>query len=535
MNQAEIKRRQAEMLGAVLTFLTLAVVARVTGENGVTYIVAALEVYGLVWALVGGGVSATLGRLLRIRNAKGQYRNSLKLRKNVFLLQTVLGAAGSLLLLLLAEELTTELFGLQYSAIILRVLAPALFLRAVSDVLLGCLQGEGSELPTAVYAILKQLFILGFGLLFGRMLADYGAKVSRLLLQDNFKSMYGGIGIAIAISLTEGLMVIFLFLIYKGRKRPGAKLQEDGMRFTDSMSGSLRIFALNRAGQLGITLAAVLPFPAGLLLIQRTAADAGAAAVEYGAYLSGYLVLCGGVSSLIYLLGLPVAGRVFVCLRKDEQRYARVVFQSGIHSSIVHGGFATVFLTVLAAQAAHMVSAAAPEKVSEMLAGGASLCLFLPLTFYFGRVLLLSGRKGLLLGGLALADVVYVVSASVFLCAGKMGVPGLVYGGVLGAGTACLLLGFFSCRQLRLRFDWLQTLAIPAGTAAVTGLLLMFLAKLLTPHVGPAVTLAVLLAVGAAVYWILLFVLRNWKEQELEAIPGGRILNAIGQLLHCIG
>lgn len=535
MNQAEIKRRQAEMLGAVLTFLTLAVVARVTGENGVTYIVAALEVCGLVWALVGGGVSSTLGRLLRVRNAKGQYKNALKLRKNVFFLQTVLGAAGSLLLFFLAEELTLRLFGLQYSTIILMVLAPAVFLKAISGVLLGCLQGEGSELPTAVYAILRQLFILGFGLLFGRMLADYGAKVSRLLLQDNFRSMYGGIGIAIAVSLAEGLMVLFLLLIYKSTKRSRARLQEDGMRFTDSMMDSLRIFTVNRGGQLGITLAAVIPFPAGLLLLQRTAADTEAAAREYGAYLSGYLVVCGVVSSLIYLLGLPVAGRVSACLRKEEQRYARVVFQSGIHSSIVHGGFATVFLTVLAMQTAYVVSAGEPGLVTEMLTGGAVLCLFLPLAFYFGRVLLMAGRKGIVLGSAALADVVYVVSAAVFTGTGRMGASGLVYGGVIGAGVAGILLGFFACRQLRLRFDWLQTLAVPAGTASVTGLLLMLLAKLLTPHMGYAATLLVLLTVGAAVCWTLLFVLRNWKEQELEVIPGGRLLNAVGQLLHCIG
>ncbi len=533
MNQAEIKRRQAELLGAVLTLLTLAAVSRVTEENGVTYIVAAMEVYGLVWALVGGGVSATLGRLLRARNAKGQYKNSFKLRKNVFLLQTVLGAAGSLLLWLFAEELTAGLLRMQYSTVILKVLAPAVFLRTLSGVLIGCIQGEGSELPAAVYAILRQLFILGFGLLFGRLLADYGAKVSRLLLQENFKSMYGGIGIAIAISLTEGLMVIFLFLIYKSIKRPGAKLKEDGMRFTDSMPDSLRIFAVNRAGWLGITLAAVMPFPAGLLLLQRTAAET--AAREYGAYMSGYLVICGGISLLIYLLELPVAGRVFICLRKEEQRYARVVFQSGIHSSIVHGGFASVFLTVLAAQAASVVSPGESEAVTKMLTGGALLCLFLPLAFYFGRVLLASGRKGLVLGVLALADVVGAVSASVFICAGRMGTLGLVYGGVIGVGVAGILLGSFSCRQLRLRLDWLQTMAIPVGTAAVTGLLLMLLAKLLAPHVGAIVTLVALLMVGGAVYWTLLFVLRNWKEQELEVIPGGRILNAIGQLLRCIG
>ena len=38
-------------------------------------------------------------------------------------------------------------------------------------------------------------------------------------------------------------------------------------------------------------------------------------------------------------------------------------------------------------------------------------------------------------------------------------------------------------------------------------------------------------AVSGAVYWVLLLLLRNFKEQELEAISGGRLIGMLGQLL----
>lgn len=531
MNQAEIKRRQTEAFSNILTLITLVVIARVTGENGVAYLAAALEIWGLVWIFISGNVSDTLGRLLRVRNSKGQYKNVLKMRRSVLVFQAILGVVGSLLVLGFADRLSDVLFRMQYSTFILIVLAPAVFLRTVSSVLLGYFQGEGTELPTAASAVLRQIFILGFGLLFGKMLGNYGDKVSRLLLQDNFTSMYGGVGIAIAISLTEIFIVIFLFLIYKGTKRPKAKIQDDGMRFTDSFFDSIRIFCVNRGAQLGIQLLAFLPLPLGLLFLQKAVEDMDETALEYGAYLSGYVVVCGIITALIFMVILPVTGRVFIHLRKEEQRYAKAVFQSGLHICVVHGIFAAIILTALASQTASVVSHGQPGVVSKMFVGGASVILFFSLALYFGKLLMLAGRQLFVLGALAVSDVIFAVFVTVFLNTGEMGARALVYGGMIAVGILCVLLGTLACKQLRCRFDWLQVVVIPVGAACVSGLLVMLLAKLLTPHVGNLITILVTLVTGGAIYWILLLLMRNFKEHETEVIPGGRVINAVGQML----
>ena len=72
MNRAEVRRRQAKALAEILTWLVLLAVGRLTGNNGVTYVVAAYEIFMLVWLLAGGGLTDSLGRLLRNRSNKGQ-------------------------------------------------------------------------------------------------------------------------------------------------------------------------------------------------------------------------------------------------------------------------------------------------------------------------------------------------------------------------------------------------------------------------------------------------------------------------------
>ena len=532
MNQAEIKRRQTESFSTILTLITLSVVSRITGVNGAMYLVAAFEIFWLLWIVIGGNVSETLGRLLRVRNSKGQYKNALKMRRSVMIFQIVMGFAGSFLILIFADRFLQVLFRMQYSTFILEVMAPVFLLRTISAVLLGFFQGEGNELPAATSAILRQVFILGFGLLFGRMLGNYGDKVSRLLLEENFTAMYGGVGIAIAINLTEVFIVIFLLLIYKGTKRSGSKVQEDGMRFTDSFFDSIRIFCMSRGVQTGIQLLAFLPCLLGLLFWQKAVDDMDTAVAECGAYLSGYVVVCGILTILIYMVLLSMTGKVFVHLRKEEQRYAKSVFQSGTHICMIHGMFATVALTVLASQVALMVSPGQADAVKKMFFGGASVILFLSLALYFCRVLVLTGRKLFVLGSLVICNVIFVITLTVFLNTKKIGIGALVYGGLIAIGVTGALMGVLAYKQLRCRFDWLQVLIIPAGVACVSGLLMMFLAKILTPHVGALVTILVSIVLGGSAFWILLIVLRNFREHETEVIPGGRIINAIGQMLH---
>lgn len=142
MNLAEVKRRQAQAISAVLAFITLAVIARLAGYNGVAYVAAAAEAYALLCIAVSGGVSAALGRILRIRGAKGQYRNAAAMRTNAFIFQAVLGGLGTAALLLGAESIAVKLFRTQYSSSILMILAPAVFLRSLSSILTGYSRGR---------------------------------------------------------------------------------------------------------------------------------------------------------------------------------------------------------------------------------------------------------------------------------------------------------------------------------------------------------------------------------------------------------
>lgn len=532
MNQAEVRRRQAQAISAVLALITLVVIARLAEYNGVAYVAAAVEVYAFLCIAVSGGVSSALGRILRLRGAKGQYRNAAAMRRNAFVLQAALGLLGTAVLLFGADRIAVRLFRTQYSSAILMIFAPAVFLRSLSSLLVGYSRGEGAELPAAVADILRQLLILGFSVMFSRMLGNYGEKVSHLLAHANFTSMYGGIGVAIAVTLTEVFIVLLLFLIYKGSKKRGNRAVQEGMRVTDSLFDSIRILCVNRGSQVGLQMLAILSVPLGMIFWQKATESSEGAAIEYGVYLAGYGVVCGIAVGLIMLFLIPMCASTVSLLRKEESRFARNVFQSGVHIGVVHAAFLSVFAVVMADQLAAVLCREQAALAAKLLKGGALVVLPVALSLYFARILILTGKKYIVMGATAAADVIFIVADTVLLGGGKAGILSLVYAGLMAGGVLCIVLGMFAYRAFRQKMDWLYVLVVPIAVACVAGLVGTMLGKVLTPHLGNLVAAIVCLVLSGALYLTGLLLLRNFREQELEVVPGGKLLNALGQMLH---
>ena len=155
MNQVEIKRKQIQFFSYCLAGINVWVFGKQLGNNGLAYLAAAFLVFLFFWILTGKNVPDRLGRLLRSRNAKGQYKNVSKMRRNMMIFQIAAGLVGAVLCAALGYFVLEKAFRIPYGSMILWILCPALILRCMQSVLLGIFQSEGSEMPSAVSAILR--------------------------------------------------------------------------------------------------------------------------------------------------------------------------------------------------------------------------------------------------------------------------------------------------------------------------------------------------------------------------------------------
>lgn len=529
MNQEQIKRLQAEEIANILTLATVWVLGGRMGDGGVTYLAAAASICALVGIAASGSFADSLGKLLRGRRNKGQTRNLPGARRSALRFQAALGLLGTLAALLAAGVAAEGILRIRYCMFPIMALAPVILLRTLSGVLQGYFQGEAAELPRAVSAILRVFFTAGFGFLFSGILGSYGEKAGNLLRDANYRPMYSCLGVALALCLAEGFVLLFLAVLFKGSRRRERGLRQEGAYPAGSFARDC-IFHLcaGRWPQFLTGMLKLLPLPLGLALFARRTAKAPDTLFQYDLYVGGYLAVCGIFVFLVSALVLPALGKMFQHFRREEGRLARVAFQSGIHICLAHGIFLSGYVAAMGTQIAALLDKTNRGTVEQMLRGGSPAIAFAALSLYLASALHSMGKRYLLLGAMGAADLAFLVTV---LVTPGAGILSLVYGGLVWAFLLCASLWAISRRVLKLRTDWIGMLAVPLAAGGISGLLCLLSGRLFGSFLGELATAAVTFLLCGAIYWILLLALRNLKEQELETLPGGRLLYTVCQRL----
>ncbi len=531
MNQTEVKSKQIQALISVLGLVTWLVLGRMIGDNGIAYFAVAMEGFMIFNDLLAGRLSESLGRLLRSRYAKGQFKNGEKVKHSVLIFQTVIGVLGGLLLFFLAPVIAEKVFLIPYGMLSLRILALALLIRVLTHIFLGFFQGSGIQMPTVVVSFLRNLLYLGFTFLFVGMFREYGEKVSLLLLNDLLPSMYGAAGMAVAVTVTELLLLVFVIFLYL-ISRNTLKKQTEGLRNTETFSGAVGGLYAAMSPHILQDVLVRLPIWLGILFYVRSVEDVQAAIISYGKYYGKYLVVCMIPILFGDILLHSLAAGTAKAMRKREHRYGRGIFEAGFHMGVVITLFPVMFFTVLSTQINHLIEGTkgAPGELGKMFLIGSAIIFFAVLSQFFVRCLLYMGKWNMVFGALGLYVIIFVVSVVIFFNVMKLAVDGLIYAGLAALLILFLSTGIYLFRHLRVKPDILHWIAIPTGACAASGLVCYLLAKYLTPYMGYPFTVILTFVVGLLVYWVILLVLKNFHRQELEVIPGGALIERLLEL-----
>jgi len=529
MNQAEKRRQQIEIGSYLMGLINILIFGKLLGDEGIAFILLAAESFFLVRTLTVGSLTNTLGKLLRSRNQRGQYINANHIRKQVFILQGSLGLVCGVVFAFCAGLLANKVLGVTYCTIPILLMAPLICLRNLSAVLIGFFRGEGTELPGAVTAPLRQILLLGFGILFGRMLKEYGVKVANLLGDSSYISMYGSVGIALAMVLTEVLIVLFLSLITLGNRKNRLLREDRGMKQKESFMDIVRILY----GSMGLStlmqIAGLFPLWAGVLIFRKSVAEVSVFAEHYGVFIGKYLSVCTIPVMMTSLLLVGAKFRTLDAFRREDYREAKRFFRGGMHGGMAHGIFWTVFVAVMAQELVACMGVTNVELAVKMLRFGSASVLLGTLFLYFIGQLLGVKKKYHALCSLIVSDMVFVVAY--FILANKgMGVLALMYGSLAALGIGCILTGCFCCRMLHCGIDWLHFIAIPAGAACIIGLVSLLIGKLLVPVLGAAITLLICFVVSLILYWVILVLFRCFDEQDDGYIPTGMPIRFLNRL-----
>ncbi|MBQ7925862.1 MAG: hypothetical protein IJ335_06155 [Lachnospiraceae bacterium] len=530
MRNVEVKRRQIQMLTNALMIAVLMILGSNTGNMGLLILAIAIEMSTFVITLISGNMSDVLGKLLRSRIAKHQYRNAIQIKKIIGVIQLILGIFGTILLLLLTEKISSNLFPVSNSYYLMLILSPLILLRSMIHVLLGYFQGEGNEFPAVAIAVGRPMFLLIFGLQLSQSFREQGMQVADLLKQEVFQYVYGAMGAAWAMVITEAILVLALVVFYVLSHRDGKKKSQEGHKATDSVKNLLRIIVKNRWQPMLLGILMSLPLWGILIGMNRPGCI-----VNFDSYVLFYAKLMAFFGILFFLLAalfLPMQGRAVYILKNEGSRYASESLRRAISYIFVVVAFVLGYCLSMGEHIAKMLYKTKPELLMGWIPGTAILLLTLSLIYFMVRLLYLLGKRLLLLAIFGGCDILYIILTAFSVVKHGMPVEMIIRNLLIYTVVLCVILGFFCFCYFRLGAELLLPIFSTALAAALMYLIQIVIKSVLAPHLGNVVTMLVIFVLTLVAYLLAILLLRIFKDSDLEVLPGGRLFLALGQMLH---
>lgn len=534
MNQSIVKKLQMEYFSLVILFLSCIIFRIQVGDIGIGYLLTTYLFYELLWVIFGKNVSDTVGRIIRVKYQKGKTKSARLVWKYSFAMQFVTGLIVGVALAIGGAGIISKGLGFTHSYFLIWVMGPIFFIRMVSESYAGYLSGKSYEMAAGFSSIIRYTIVLVMGVMLSSAVKEYGKKVAALLKQEDFASVYGNLGILISAVVAEIVVLVFLMIIRLAVKRKSSEYEDDYYQRNDNNGNVLTIVWKRRFVE-GINLIVMFSPIVILYMSLKKQYDTGLAfASDLGLMVGTIAAPCALFIMMGFLVSFPLGIKTVRFVKRKEMRQARISFQAGFHICVMYGVFGAALLLGEGTIFSSMLTEEYAAQINSLYTYAAFIIITATLAFYMLRVLIMNGQALLGLVVEVISTVIFGVLLNVFI-KGSMSVMMAVMISVLAyfviqtlAYTALVIV------RLDMQIDPLNSFFIPAFVGAICCALNLLLSRLISPHLGNIFTLIFCSIEMLVVYVLILLLFRNFKDYELEYIPGNKLIYALGQMLHVL-
>lgn len=483
-------------------------------SEGLGYYQVGYTVFNFLLAFTAAGFPTAISKLVSEKRAKEDYYGAHKIFKTSFYLLLALGAVGSVVLALLTSVLVNNVFKSPNAYYAVLALAPALFFVAVLASFRGYFQGMRDMTPTAISQVVEQAMRVIFGLSLA------------ILLLRSMDVTYAAAGASFGAAIGAAAALAMMMLVYKKRKH--RIIPEGGQTVVFEEETSKQIIRNLLRISIPIAIgAAVMPLINILdtFIVLRRLQAIG---FSYEQANSLYGQLQGMAATLVNLpqvltvaLAMSIVPVISESAAKNDWEAVRGDAKSALRVALLIGLPASTGLAVLSGPIMTMLFPREPATIGRILLFLAFAVTFLaPLQTLTG-VLQGLGKpdvpvRNLMIGAAFKFVVTYVLT----------GIPSLnVIGAAIGTVIAyfvAFLLNFLAVkRETELNIEIQQFIIKPILSVGTMGIVVYILYRQLYPFLGNSLSTIASIAVGAAVYGIMLLKTQTLIKEDFELLPGG--------------
>lgn len=510
----------------------------IIGDEGMGYYGTAFNVYNIALLLSSYSLPLAVSKMVSVRLARKQYRNSVRILRAALVYATVVGALAAAVIWFGADFFAREVFFMPYAAFALKTLAPTVWIMAYLGVFRGYYQGQGTMVPTALSQVFEQIVNAIVSVAAGSWLFNQAIKVEILKGESGsgYSNSWGAAGGTIGTGAGAFTALVFLLLLFAAYQRTIRK------KVRRDRSGSLESYG---------TITKILFFTVVPVVVSsaiynvNSVLDNGLLAYnfkslgmeeefisQWGVYTGKYHLLINVPMAVSNALSSSLIPSVSRAVATGDRRMVKKKVAAAIRFSLLIAIPSSVGLTVLAGPLNNLLFSGDNDLAVQMILYGSIAVVFYSVSTVTNAILQGIDRMRLPIVHALTALVLHLAAMEVMVLVFHMGIFSMVFANILFAVIMCFLNHRSIRKILGYRQEVKKTILLPAAASAVMGAAAVGVYKLI--HLGiqsNAVCTLGAVAAAVAVYGVLLVKLGCLDEDELHQMPGGtRLLQVFRKL-----
>lgn len=521
----------AKVLGAVFRIP----LNNLIGTEGMSYYAVAYPYYSWLLVISSAGLPAAISKLVSERVTRGDHKAAHRIFKVAFFILLIIGVSTTVLMLALAKPLA-NVSGLGGASLSFIALAPSLFFVSVMCAYRGYLQGLQLMTGTALSQVTEQLIKLIAGLIFAKLFLAKGPE-------------YAASGALFGVTLSEiaGLAVIALIYYKTKASSLNQLLRSSSCQYRES-NKSIAVSLAKIA--VPITLgASIMPLTgiadsALILNVLKKSSSAITWAKQSGVVTdvvtnaelvekwaqSAYSIFRSYVTTIINMpavltvaLAMSLVPAMSSFIASKQNKKAKKAAVTGLKLSLIIGAPCAVGLFVLAKPVLLLLysnSLNNPGKIQmaeNIMRISAIGVLFLSMVQSLTGIIQGVGKPRIPVINLLIGGAVKIISMLILMP--FINIYGAALSTVLCYTVAGALDVVWMIRKMRLRINAFDVFVKPILSSVVMGIYAAFVYSVLGSHERLATVASI--AVGAAVYAVMMVLLKGFSKSDLAFIPGG--------------
>lgn len=512
------------LLLGMVNFLVLSVMS---GIQGAGYLGVSLVILVFLVSFHSLWLSSMVARYIRGRNARGQYKSSLKFFRGALIYALVTGVLLCVFLVLGSNRLGSFLIRDVHIGLCLIPVAAILLVYGLSEAVSGYLRGMNLYGPVKIFYLVRQVAGFVCSIAGMKLLGEYGNKVARLKHNEAVASVYRAFGAlsGLFVGYLAGLILLAVFCLllrqefHSMRGRDNARYQESAFHGFQVML-SLGIIQGIRYAML------FAPLPINYILYVRLCMQDGDSApwIRTGGYLFGEAL---PLVVFLLLLFFILNHRNYRQLAGHWKNEAYGQFRGKVFAMFL--GVITLALpvclavSVMAEPILKCLTKSAPKESTDILSymAIAAVLLLFEMTAY--RLMELWKETVYLYLTVLVSFAAQTVFAVFAFQTFALGVAGILLGLIIQSVLFILLFFIKFARRLRFSGYQIKKLVMAMIVALSGALIILLIYQFAGESLSAAVAIAVSVIPGFLLYLAAVTLLRIVGDEEAEEMPGGAL------------